>query len=71
MMADAVEAASRSIKEPDDRKISNLVDAIIKSQMDEGQYDNSNITLRDINTVKKLFKKRLMSIYHVRIAYPD
>ena len=71
MMADAVEAASRSIKDPDSQKISNLVDNIIKSQMDEGQYNNTNITMRDITTVKRLFKKRLMSIYHVRIEYPD
>jgi len=71
MMADAVEAASRSIKVPDNQKISDLVDAIIKSQMDEGQYNNANITMRDINKVKKLFKKKLMSIYHVRIEYPD
>lgn len=71
MMADAVEAASRSIKVPDNKKISDLVDVIIKSQMDEGQYNNANITMRDINTVKKLFKKKLLSIYHVRIEYPD
>ena len=71
MMADAVEAASRSIKVPDNQKISDLVDNIIKSQMDEGQYNNANITMRDINRVKKLFKKKLMSIYHVRIEYPD
>lgn len=71
MMADAVEAASRSIKEPDEKKLSELVDKIIQSQLDQGQFDNSNITMRDINKVKKLFKKRLMSIYHVRIEYPD
>lgn len=71
MMADAVEAASRSIKEPDEKKLSELVDKIIQSQLDQGQFDNSNITMRDINKVKKLFKHRLMSIYHVRIEYPD
>lgn len=71
MMADAVEAASRSIKEPDAKKLEDLVDKIIQSQLDQGQFDNSNITMRDINKVKKLFKKRLISIYHVRIEYPE
>jgi len=71
MMSDAVEAASRSIKNPDGENISALVDTIIQSQIDENQYDNANITFRDINVAKKIFKKRLMSIYHVRIEYPD
>lgn len=71
MMADAVEAASRSIKDPDSKKISDLVDNIIKSQMEGGQYDNADMTLREINKVKNLLAKRLMSIYHVRIEYPD
>ena len=71
MMADAVEAASRSIKSPDEKKISELVNKIIQSQLDQGQFDNANITMRQIKKVKKLFIKRLMSIYHVRIEYPD
>jgi len=71
MMADAVEAASRSLKSPDAKSISELVDAIIKSQLDQGQYNNANISLREINTVKKVFKKKLLNIYHIRIEYPD
>jgi len=71
MMADAVEAASRSLKSPDAKSISELVDAIIKSQLDQGQYNNANISLREINTVKKIFKKKLLNIYHIRIEYPD
>lgn len=71
MMADAVEAASRSIKMPDAKSISELVDSIIKSQLDQGQYNNANISLREINTVKKIFKKKLLNIYHLRIEYPD
>ncbi|MBN2745386.1 MAG: HDIG domain-containing protein, partial [Bacteroidales bacterium] len=71
MMADAVEAASRSIKSPDEKKIDDLVEKIIQSQLDQGQFNNANITLRDINRVKRLFKRRLMSIYHVRIEYPE
>ena len=71
MMADAVEAASRSIKNPNAKSISELVDAIIKSQLDQGQYNNANISLREINQVKKSFKKKLLNIYHIRIEYPD
>ncbi len=71
MMADAVEAASRSIKNPNAKSISELVDAIIKSQLDQGQYNNANISLREINQVKKTFKKKLLNIYHIRIEYPD
>lgn len=70
MMADSVEAASRSLQKPDAEKIDKLVEDIINYQIKEGQFDNSNITFRDITEIKKIFKKRLMSIYHIRIEYP-
>jgi cyclic-di-AMP phosphodiesterase PgpH len=70
MMADSVEAASRSMKKPDEESINNLVDDIINNQLNENQFDNANITLKDINTIKKVFKNRLQHIFHVRIAYP-
>lgn len=71
MMADSVEAASRSIKEYNEQKINDLVENIINKQMESNQFINTDITLRDITTIKKVFKKKLMNIYHVRIAYPD
>ena len=71
MMADAAEAASRSLKTPDAKSISELIDAIIKSQMEQGQFNNANITMKEINQVKKIFKRKLMNIYHVRIEYPS
>ena len=71
MICDSVEAASRSLKEPDENNISNRVDNIIQKQMDDGQFMNVDLTLRDFTTIKKVLKKKLMSIYHVRIAYPD
>ena len=71
MICDSVEAASRSIKEPDENNISSLVDNIIQKQMDDGQFLNVDLTMRDFTTIKKVLKKKLMSIYHVRIAYPD
>lgn len=70
MMADSVEAASRSIKVPDAENIAALVDGIITNQMKEGQFENADITLKDITQIKKMFAKMLMNIYHVRIEYP-
>lgn len=70
MMADSVEAASRSLKEPNAENIEKLVEGIITNQANEGQFENADITLRDIRLIKKMFKKMLMNIYHVRIEYP-
>ncbi|MDN3580932.1 HD family phosphohydrolase [Mucilaginibacter flavus] len=69
MLADSVEAASRSLKEPDAESISVLVDRIVKYKLDQNQLKDSNITLKDIETIKEIFKRMLMSIYHVRIDY--
>lgn len=70
MMADGVEASSRSLKKYDAIAIDELVDRIIDYQISENQFLNADITFRDINQIKKIFKKRLMNIYHVRIEYP-
>src|SRR5690606_26317299 len=64
MMADSVEAASRSLKEPDAKGISNLVDNIIDSKFAQNQLKNANITLQEIETIREMFKTMLMSIYH-------
>ena len=69
MLADSVEAASRSLKEPDAQSINDLVDRIVSYKLNQGQLNDSNITLKDIETIKAIFKKMLMSIYHVRIDY--
>ena len=69
MLADSVEAASRSLKEPDEHSISSLVDRIVQYKLDQHQLKDSNITLKDIETIKSIFKRMLMSIYHVRIDY--
>lgn len=69
MLADSVEAASRSLKEPDALSISDLVDRIIDYKLNQDQLTNSNITLKDIETIKLIFKTMLMGIYHVRIEY--
>lgn len=69
MMADSVEAASRSLKEPTQESISNLVDKIIENKLLRKQFENANLTMRDIRDTSDLFKTMLMSIYHVRIDY--
>ena len=71
MMADSIEAASHSLKDPDEKKISDLVDNIINKQMEAGQFLNTDLTLHDIETCRQVLKKKLMNIYHVRIAYPE
>lgn len=71
MMADAVEAASRSLTDHSAVAINNLVDKIVDTQMAEGLFKDSDISFKDVETVKNTFKKRLATIYHTRIAYPD
>ena len=70
MMADSVEAASRSLRKPDEKTISQLVDKIIDTQVSEKQFDNADITFKDITKVKSILKRMLLNIYHVRVAYP-
>lgn len=70
MMADSVEAASRSLPHPDEESIDELVESVIDRQIAQQQFINCDITFKDITSIKKIFKKMLMSIYHVRIEYP-
>jgi len=70
MMADTVEAASRSLKKPDEEAIEKLVEGVIDKQIESKQFDNADITLRDIRRIKGIFKNKLMNIYHLRIEYP-
>ena len=71
MMADAIEAASRSLKDYSPQSINALVDKIIDAQMADGLYKESPINFRDISIIKDTFKKRLATIYHSRIEYPE
>jgi hypothetical protein len=71
MMADSVEAASRSLSEYTEESISTLVDKIIDSQVAEGYFKECPITFKDIATVKSLFKEKLKTMYHTRISYPE
>jgi len=71
MMADSIEAASRSLKKIDVGAINSLVDGIISRQFSEQQFENVELTFRDIEEIKKVFKAKLINIYHPRIEYPE
>ena len=71
MMCDAAEAASKSLKNPTAQSIDNLIDKIIDKQKNDNQFTNSDITFREIEKIKKIIKNKLMSIYHLRVEYPD
>ena len=71
MMCDSVEAASKSLKEPNSTKINDFVDAIISKQMDSDQFLNADITLKEIQKIKKVLKKKLNNMYHLRVEYPQ
>jgi len=70
MMADSVEAASRSLKTIDSDSIGKLVDKIIDHQIEQNQFVNSPITFKDVNDLKKIFKRKLINMNHLRIEYP-
>ena len=71
MMADSVEAASKSLKEPTSSMLDNFVEKIIDGQLNQGQFLNANITLKEIQRIKKVLKKKLNNMYHLRIEYPE
>ncbi|MAN58624.1 MAG: phosphohydrolase [Flavobacteriaceae bacterium] len=71
MMADSVEAASKSLKEPTSSKIDAFVEKIVDGQMEQGQFLNANITFKEIQLIKKVLKKKLNNIYHLRVEYPE
>lgn len=71
MMADAIEARSRSLSEYTAETIHQMVDDMIDIQMQSGQFADTKLSFRDVETLRRIFKERLMLIYHHRIQYPD
>jgi hypothetical protein len=71
MMADAVEASSCSMLGYSEESINELVERIVYLQQQDGQFSDIPLTFKDISDIKNAFKKRLLNIYHLRIAYPD
>jgi cyclic-di-AMP phosphodiesterase PgpH len=71
MMADAVEARSRSLGVYTEESISEMVESMIDGQIADGQFKEAPITFRDVETVKAVFKEKIKSYYHTRIVYPE
>ena len=70
MICDAVEAASRSLKDYSQQNISSLVDRIVDGKVREDQLSDADISIRDINRMKEVIKSYLMQMYHSRVSYP-
>ena len=70
MMADAVEARSRSIKDYTEEAVSEAVDQMIDTQIEDGQLNETPLSFRDVEVIRALFKDRLIAMYHHRISYP-
>lgn len=71
MLADAVEASSRSLKEYTEEGIRNLLERIVDSIVSEGMLNETPLTFRDIRTIKEVFYVKLRTMYHARITYPE
>ena len=71
MMADSIEAASKSLKNPTFLILDEFVEKIIAGQMKSDQFVNADITFKEIETIKKIFKLKLTNIYHLRVEYPE
>lgn len=71
MLADSTEAAVRSLKTPDMEQIEGLIRKIIRDRLNDGQLDQSNLTLKDLDTVANTFIRVLAGVYHTRIQYPE
>ncbi len=70
MLCDAVEAASRSLKDYSEQSISSLVDKIVDGKADDGQLSDSDISLREVTRIKEVMKSYLQQMYHSRVSYP-
>jgi membrane-associated HD superfamily phosphohydrolase len=70
-IADCVEAAVRSLRHPTIEQIDNMVRKIIKDRLDDGQFDECDLTLKDLDVVSKVLKESLLGIFHSRIEYPS
>ena len=71
MLADSVEAASRSLDDPTYKRLRSLIDLIFKERIEDGQLDDTDLTFRDLRRIKDTFLEMLLGIYHVRVKYPD
>jgi membrane-associated HD superfamily phosphohydrolase len=71
MLADSVEASVRSLGTPDEPQIRSMVARIIRERLEDGQFDECDLTLRDLDQIREAFIAQLMGMYHRRIEYPQ
>jgi putative nucleotidyltransferase with HDIG domain len=71
MLADSVEASVRSLKQPDEAQIRAMVNRIIRERLEDGQFDECDLTLRDLEKIREAFVAQLLGMYHRRIEYPQ
>jgi putative nucleotidyltransferase with HDIG domain len=71
MICDAAESACRSIKNPNEERIREMVDRIVKTRADDGQFDECDLTLKDLDAIKDVVAQRILISLHGRISYPD
>ena len=71
MLADSVEASVRSLRQPDEAHIRAMVDRIIRERLEDGQFDECDLTLRDLDRIREAFVAQLLGMYHRRIEYPQ
>jgi cyclic-di-AMP phosphodiesterase PgpH len=70
MLADATEAASRTLTEPSPARIRNMINTLFRAIFEDGQLDESNLTMKDLTLIADAFVRKLESVFHHRIAYP-
>lgn len=70
MLADSIEAASRSLTDPTHKRLETLIDMIFTARIEDGQLDRTDLTFRDLSQIKETFLSMLLGIYHVRVKYP-
>ena len=71
MLADGTEAAVRSLEEKTPERIADMVERILSEKVADGQLDDCDLTLRDVQRVKEAFRELLAGVYHERIPYPE
>lgn len=71
MISDAVESASRTLSEPTPARLEALVDELVAKRLDDGQFDECGVTLKELAQIKKSLTKSLIGLYHARIKYPE
>ena len=71
MLADGIEAASRSLSDPSRKHLEGLIDTMIKARIDDGQLDDTQLTFRDLKQIRQTFLAQLSGVYHLRIKYPE